>query len=847
MRESAALAEAETVIDFLTDDLLASALPERAKSQQVTVRYIIETASRQIADKFEGKPHVEARIRETLGMAFLRLSDFIGAEPHIKRVWEIRRDQLGEEHPSTLAAMSSLGRIYARSGRVAEAEPLLLEAFEKQTRILGKEHVDTLQSMCDLAHLYVFGGRYKEWQLCVEALEITKRLFGEEHPLTLNAMQSTVWCYFGDRRHEATEPLARKGYEASLRLFGKEHEDTLLFMILLGAAFESQDRLTEAYPITFEAVEICERVLGEEHWVTASAINQLGWICSKQGRFKEAEPLLIKSIELNQHIFEAGHTLTQLYMIKLAWCYRDQQRFNEMDAVLIRALKLDFALSGVIFDALRQRVIQLAAMAQQFYQAGQYNHVLTALAQKKKLHGVLGDQDIEWTAAEMVLIAVSQHQIGNNMEAKMKLQELRSMFDGEGTFRPKEKYLCEAEKCFADSNSDAYQVWDLIEQGSLREAMHTIDALREPGEEISDSDSTALACMRKALARAYIARGMEAVAGEQYEKALADLEAAVAIDPSYAMPSSELGWLLATCPSDVIRDGERALEYATKACEMTNWKIAKYVDTLAAAYGEQGNFGTAFKWQKTAIALLPEEERPRWEPEFEQRLNLYASGKPYYFKKRSPMIARWDFEEATDRTVPDSSGEDHHAKLQGDASIVVDKERGSVLSLQGNGYVDCGAGRAFDITGPLTLSCWIKVKEFTKEWQGLICKGNSAWRINRNGDTGALNLAFTGLEVPSDPLWSAAKGTIEVIDGKWHHIVGVYDGSRMCLYVDSSLDTAVKASGSIRVNNEPVCIGRNSESSDRMWKGLVDDVRVYDYALTPAEIQDLYAGEEPLP
>jgi WD40 repeat protein len=92
---------------------------------------------------------------------------------------------------------------------------------------------------------------------------------------------------------------------------------------------------------------------------------------------------------------------------------------------------------------------------------------------------------------------------------------------------------------------------------------------------------------------------------------------------------NELAWLQATSSVADLRNGARAVEFATNACEVTNWKNADYVNTLAAAYAEVGDFDSAVKWQKEAINLLTEKEPSNWQAEFEERLKLYQSGKPY--------------------------------------------------------------------------------------------------------------------------------------------------------------------------------------------------------------------------
>lgn len=107
-----------------------------------------------------------------------------------------------------------------------------------------------------------------------------------------------------------------------------------------------------------------------------------------------------------------------------------------------------------------------------------------------------------------------------------------------------------------------------------------------------------------------------------YHKAKALMERAV--EHRYLPAINNLAWFLATCPDASVRDGKRAVELLTPAMDQS----AQMLDTLAAAWAENGDFERATEYQRMAVMALNGVEDPRF-PSFIERLSSYGAGKPW--------------------------------------------------------------------------------------------------------------------------------------------------------------------------------------------------------------------------
>jgi tetratricopeptide (TPR) repeat protein len=130
---------------------------------------------------------------------------------------------------------------------------------------------------------------------------------------------------------------------------------------------------------------------------------------------------------------------------------------------------------------------------------------------------------------------------------------------------------------------------------------------------------------------AYLDRGDAEASKADYAGAIADYSKAIQLKPDDADAYNGAAWYLATSPQANLRDGKKAVEYATKACDLTAWKNFSDLDTLAAACAEAGDFDSAIKWE-TQYLLAPDLSAAD-AAKHQARLALYQAHQPYHTDK----------------------------------------------------------------------------------------------------------------------------------------------------------------------------------------------------------------------
>ncbi|HHC75084.1 MAG TPA: DUF11 domain-containing protein, partial [Thiothrix sp.] len=154
------------------------------------------------------------------------------------------------------------------------------------------------------------------------------------------------------------------------------------------------------------------------------------------------------------------------------------------------------------------------------------------------------------------------------------------------------------------------------------------------------------------------------------------------------------------------------------------------------------------------------------------------------------------------------------------------------LSFDGvNDYVQRETVSADLQAAHVTVSAWIKVTEGS--WQWIAAQGDN-YGLYLNNHTDLVFYFYNGSAWPA-----VTANNLNFTDGQWHHVAGTYDGSQLMVYLDG-VAVASKAESRAIVYNKGTEVSLGAMQGNRLFKGQLDDVRMYNRALNANEISALY-------
>jgi len=115
----------------------------------------------------------------------------------------------------------------------------------------------------------------------------------------------------------------------------------------------------------------------------------------------------------------------------------------------------------------------------------------------------------------------------------------------------------------------------------------------------------------------------------KFAAAIAQFQKVLELDPRHVTAQNNLAWLLATCPDNSLRNGQKAVELAQQAVQLSGGNAPEILDTLAAAYAEAGRFPEAIETAQRVLDLSAAQNNKPLAKVIQNQLKLYEAGSPF--------------------------------------------------------------------------------------------------------------------------------------------------------------------------------------------------------------------------
>jgi parallel beta-helix repeat protein len=221
--------------------------------------------------------------------------------------------------------------------------------------------------------------------------------------------------------------------------------------------------------------------------------------------------------------------------------------------------------------------------------------------------------------------------------------------------------------------------------------------------------------------------------------------------------------------------------------------------------------------------------------------------------KTAGLIAHWKFDEGTGSVAYDSAGT-NDGTIYGAAWArgIID----GALDFDGvDDYVDCGNDNSLNIIDEITLSAWVKADGKANDFEKIVMKStintSDPWVLyGLDFDGGGDNATKVRMFASNGTVgsYALAISTTNIQNGIWYHFAGTYNDSELKIYINGLREANTATTFSrLGINDEPVLIGvYHKDRLANQFRGTIDDVRIYNRALSAAEIEELYQSGLPV-
>jgi eukaryotic-like serine/threonine-protein kinase len=340
--EAERTSDAANRVQQIYNNVLEQSAVQRADpDQRITMRELLDAASREVHNRFVGDDVVKGSVLRTLGETYSWMRIYDEAEKLIREGLQLHRQELGDGDALTVRSESSLAAVLRWQRRLDEAQPLFEHAIEAQTQLSGPTSDATLSLRNQLSELLREKGETQAALNIQESLYADYvRTMGRDTRDSLTSANNLAGLYYEMGNKEAAAKMFRTVWKSRERMLGERHEETRIAVNNLGVVLKQLNRLDEAEVCYRIALEGDTAVLGPDHPSTLTDVHNLAGLLTARGKLDEAIEMYKELIPKRRGALAPEHPLVATSLTGLAGAQRSRQQLAEAEASLREAIRI---------------------------------------------------------------------------------------------------------------------------------------------------------------------------------------------------------------------------------------------------------------------------------------------------------------------------------------------------------------------------------------------------------------------------------------------------------------------------------------------------------------------------
>jgi serine/threonine protein kinase/tetratricopeptide (TPR) repeat protein len=580
----------------------------------------------------------------------------------------MQRELFGNTNLEVARSLEDLSAILNTERHLDEAEQVLRESLATKEALLGHDNLEVADVLQDLAAILSREGKAAD-TADREELAIRTKLLGADNPLVIiESLRIDANELESQGNPGEAEVTLNTLVAAQRKLFVNEHPDVAQSLNRLAEVLSREGKLKQSEAIRREALAMQRNLLGEENAEVAQTLSSLGEVLTRENILPEAENMHREALRVRRKVYGNGNENTISSVVRLGSVLEKEGKLAEAETLYRNVLAAQPADpsngSAGVTDILSGLADNLAAQGKQDEAEKFLRETLRMMQQSavpNPAHsgGLIKLGHLQWQLGQLLMGCHEYAEAGQLFfQALQVFERAAKSFPNEPFLRQEQAFshrqhgdaleqlgrVSEAESDYRAAiglyvgleadvptnpffrEEEGYTTWMLAEmlrradrldaaETGYRQAitLHEKASAEFPNEAVL---TDRLGTIKMYLAQLLSQRGRLLEAKSIYQEAAKYASAA---------DLNGIAWLFATSADPNLRDGTNAITFAEKLVIATNRKNASYLDTLAAADAETGQFAKAISVQQEAIALPQSEDEKH---DSASRLELYKSNYP---------------------------------------------------------------------------------------------------------------------------------------------------------------------------------------------------------------------------